>query len=156
MKRTILTSILILFSLSLFSQVRLDSAGYKAYRATITKGNKEQTGASELLLYFSVNTVILNLPASNQTHLIHFNTKTIVDRVINGIKTRTVQCIDAGGFHCLLSIGYEEETDVYLIFIQYNNVSYFLECHKTDERPWDNDPKELSAEEWEPWTSKQI
>ena len=61
------------------------------------------------------------------------------------MKTITLQCIDAGGFHCLLSIGYEDKTNDYLIFIQYNNISYFLECRKTDERPWDDDPKDLQT-----------
>ena len=124
------------------AQVNLESGAYKAYYGEITQKGKTQKGASNLLVYFAGNTMLTNLPKENQSYLIHFNLKTKKELIVKGIKTMTVQGIDAGGFHCILSFGYEETKDIYLIFVQYNNLELYFECKTTKERPWD--PEETS------------
>jgi hypothetical protein len=134
MKRTILTISLIITSLIGISQVSLDSAAFKAYYGEITQGKKIDKGASDLLFYFSGNTLVSSLPENNQARLIHFNTKTTKELTVEGVRFITMQGMDTGGFHCILSLGQRRE--IYIVMIQYNNLELYFECKKTKERPW--------------------
>lgn len=145
MKRILLIISLITISLTGISQVRLDSMGIKAYYGEISQGEKMIKGTSELVFYFAGNTLVSTIPANNQAHLIHYNTKTIKELTVEGAKFVTVQGMDSGGFHCILSLG--QKKDIYIVMIQYNNLELYFECKKSDERPWNMDEIEMEQNE---------
>lgn len=125
------------------AQVNLESGAYKAFYGEITKnGTKVQKGPSNLVVYFAGNAMLTNFPKSNPARIIHFNTKTIKEGVISGIKTTTLQGMDVDGKHCLLSIGYDSIKEIYLLFLQYPEYGLYYECKPTTDRPWSFTPEE--------------
>ena len=127
----------------------MDSTAYKAFRATIYYNNGESTNFGSDALFYINNGVMLT-PGEGQLKKFRFietpRPADIGEFYNSGYEIPL--SLDDGGHKCQIYFMYtpkdytrDKNKDVYSIIISYSNLMFFFQCHKTDERPWDNNPK---------------
>ncbi len=149
MKRLALFLVFFLAPLMLAAQIDLNSVGYKAFRLTINYLGRTINVASDALFYMENGRMLANI--DYQYRAIKFLEKPAFIDIGTYNDNLFARCIDNEGYTCSFYIvftpAFENKIggkDVYTIAITYSNILFIYECYKTDERPWQEDPLDIT------------
>ena len=156
MRKILFIMVFGILTLHLGAQVSFDSIGYKAFRKTTYSIDIEKSmtkDTSNVLFWFAKSMVKISV--NYQYKNIYFIGLPFTDILSSGDTVKRVQCKDDGGFLCAMSTGRYKGSD--FISVEYNNIIFFYEVKETNERPWDNDPKQFEpfTMRTEPYTKQE-
>jgi len=155
MKRLALFIVIFLIPLISRAQFSVDSVGFKSFRVDVYYGvdteegfftNRHDSANADILFYIEDGIIIAEGLKDQLKCFFMKSAPKYTSDLISGYGGYGLGCIDHGFFNCSVNIIYVPKTNTYGIRIDYSNMRFLFQCKKTNERPWDNKPKDLVAD----------
>jgi hypothetical protein len=160
MKRLIILWTLLLLPLFAGAQFSIDSVGFQVYRADIYQGqdteegffaNKRNSYNVDVLVYIE-DGKMTNKNMRGQLKSMRFQKEPkYFSNLAEGVPGYEIESKDFGGFNCVISIFYLQESNSYRIRMDYSNLRIFLYANPTNERPWDDQTDLMLVKDAQSW-----
>jgi hypothetical protein len=131
----------LIISLIGFSQISLDSVGFKAYRVSVHYKGQVLNANSDVLFFIQNGKMASSV--DNQYQTAKFLTTPVRKDMGFDNDNLVAESVDQGGYKCSFFIVFTPasetnsgRSDIYTIAIGYSNILFIYECKKTDERLW--------------------
>jgi hypothetical protein len=136
-------------------QFSIDSVAFKAFRVDVYDGIDTEEGFfptrwrafnTNALFYINGDRIITT-ELKGQLKAFHIlENLGYTENLLATYSGYPLGCVDFGYYQLHINIFYVPETDTYGIRIDYSNMRFLFQCKISDERPWDDDIIDYTAD----------